>query len=220
MTDLALSPIQMDALKEVGNIGAGNAATALGAALNKTVNINVPLVKFITTAQFNEPEGDGAASYSRGHDDSLLKEPQDVSIAVFSRITETIKGGIMVLFSKKNSLLLSGLLTKKKPDTSGLLTLVEVSALSETSYILSCSYLDSVGLMLNQRLLIPSSPQTAIDKSGGLNKALIKRFLGEEVQYVMSIENIMTVDGREINLFIALLLEQESVQNILEMLGL
>lgn len=201
-----LSPLQMDALKEVGNIGAGNAATALGQALNKTVNINVPEVKLITFDHLN--------------DDSLLKEPQDVSIAVCSRITETIKGGIMVLFSKENSLLLSDLLTKKTPGANGLLTLVEVSALSETSYILSCSYLDSVGLMLNQRLLIPSSPQTAIDKTGGLNKALVKRFLGEEIKQVMSIENIMTVDGGEINIFITLLLEEESIQKILEMLGL
>ncbi len=201
-----LSPLQMDALKEVGNIGAGNAATALGAALNRTVNINIPEVKLITFDHLN--------------DDSLLKEPQDVSIAVCSRITETIKGGIMVLFSKENSLLLSDLLTKKTPGAGGLLTLVEVSALSETSYILSCSYLDSVGLMLNQRLLIPSSPQTAIDKTGCLNKALIKRFLGEEVKQVMSIENIMTVEGTDINLFITILLEQESVQKILEMLGL
>ena len=196
----------MDALKEVGNIGAGNAATALAQALNKTVNINVPEVKLITIEQFN--------------DDSLLKEPQDVSIAVCSRIPETIKGGIMVLFSKKDSLLLSDLLTKKTPGANGLLTLVELSALSETSYILSCSYLDSVGLMLNQRLLIPSSPQTAIDKTGGLNKALVKRFLGEEIKQVMSIENIMTVDGIEINIFITLLLEEESIQKILEMLGL
>ena len=201
-----LSPIQMDALKEVGNIGAGNAATALGAALNRTVNINIPEVKLITFDHLN--------------DDSLLKEPQDVSIAVCSRITETIKGGVMVLFSKENSLLLSDLLTKKTPGSNGLLTLVEVSALSETSYILSCSYLDSVGLMLNQRLLIPSSPQTAIDKTGGLNKALVKRFLGEEIKQVMSIENIMTVDGGEINIFITLLLEEESIQKILEMLGL
>ena len=116
--------------------------------------------------------------------------------------------------------MLSDLLTKKTPGSNGLLTLVEVSALSETSYILSCSYLDSVGLMLNQRLLIPSSPQTAIDKTGCLNKALVKRFLGEEVKQVMSIENIMTVDGGEINIFITLLLEEESIQKILEMLGL
>ena len=84
-----LSPIQMDALKEVGNIGAGNAATALGAALNRTVNINIPEVKLITFDHLN--------------DDSLLKEPQDVSIAVCSRITETIKGGVMVLFPKKTA---------------------------------------------------------------------------------------------------------------------
>lgn len=205
MTDLALSPIQLDALREVGNVGAGNAATALGQALNKTVNIDIPVVKFISVDQLNG--------------ENLLNEPPDVSIAVCSRITEPIKGGIVTLFSKQNSLLLSDFLTKKTPGSSELLTLVEVSALSETSYILSCSYLDSVSLMLNQRLLIPSSPQTAIDKAGCLNKTLIKRFLGEGVKQVISIENIMTVEGAGLNLFITIILEPESAQKILETLG-
>ena len=40
-----LSPLQLDALKELGNIGAGNSATALSQILNKKVDMSVPRVK-------------------------------------------------------------------------------------------------------------------------------------------------------------------------------
>ena len=142
MVDLNFSPIQLDALKEIGNVGAGNAATALGQ------------------------------------------------------------------------------LMKREPGSSELLTLVELSAISETAYILCCSYLDSVGEMLNHRLLIPSSPQTAIDKMNNLNKVLIKRFIGEDVKYIMSIENKMYIKNIKIDLFVTFLLEYESTKKIFEMLGL
>ena len=37
-----LNNIQIDALKEIGNIGAGNAATSLSTLLNKRINMTVP----------------------------------------------------------------------------------------------------------------------------------------------------------------------------------
>ena len=42
---------ELDLLKELGNIGAGNAATALSQLLNKEINMNVPLAKIVS---FNE----------------------------------------------------------------------------------------------------------------------------------------------------------------------
>ena len=206
MVDLNFSPIQLDALKEIGNVGAGNAATALGQLMNKTVSINIPEVKFLRLDQLDDTE--------------FFKEPQEISIAICSRILGTLRGGALVLFSKKSSLLLSDILMKKKPGSSELLTLIELSAISETAYILCCSYLDSVGEMLNHRLLIPSSPQTAIDKMNNLNKVLIKKFIGEDVKYIMSIENKMFIENIEIDLFVTLLLEYASTKKIFEMLGL
>lgn len=206
MVDLNFSPIQLDALKEIGNVGAGNAATALGQLMNKIVSINIPEVRFLRLDQLDDTE--------------FFKEPQEISIAICSRILGTLRGGALVLFSKKSSLLLSDILMKRKPGSSELLTLVELSAISETAYILCCSYLDSVGEMLNHRLLIPSSPQTAIDKMSSLNKILIKRFIGEDVKYIMSIENKMRIENVEIDLFVTLLLEYASTKKIFEMLGL
>ena len=87
MVDLNFSPIQLDALKEIGNVGAGNAATALGQLMNKTVSINIPEVKFLRLDQLDDTE--------------FFKEPQEISIAICSRILGTLRGGALVLFSKK-----------------------------------------------------------------------------------------------------------------------
>ena len=42
MASLTLNELQRDALKEVGNIGAGHAATALSQLLNTTVKLSEP----------------------------------------------------------------------------------------------------------------------------------------------------------------------------------
>ena len=42
-----LSSIQIDALKEIGNIGAGNAATALAQIVNAQIDMNVPKVNIL-----------------------------------------------------------------------------------------------------------------------------------------------------------------------------
>jgi chemotaxis protein CheC len=46
-----LNPMQLDALKEIGNIGAGNAATALSTLLNKRIDMTVPKIDILP---FNE----------------------------------------------------------------------------------------------------------------------------------------------------------------------
>ena len=48
-----LDGMQLDVLKEIGNIGAGNAATSLSKLLSRRVGMNVPEVKLI---QFNQVE--------------------------------------------------------------------------------------------------------------------------------------------------------------------
>ncbi|MEK6568643.1 MAG: chemotaxis protein CheC, partial [Candidatus Omnitrophota bacterium] len=91
MVDLNFSPIQLDALREIGNVGAGNAATALGQLMNKIVSINIPEVRFLRLDQLDDAE--------------FFKEPQELNIAICSRILGTLRGGALVLFSKKSSLL-------------------------------------------------------------------------------------------------------------------
>ena len=45
-----LSPVQLDVLKEIGNIGSGNAATALSQLLNRCIDMQVPQVRLMDVA--------------------------------------------------------------------------------------------------------------------------------------------------------------------------
>ena len=48
MTDeLNLSANQLDALREIGNVGAGNSATALSQVINRRIDMNVPKVSMV-----------------------------------------------------------------------------------------------------------------------------------------------------------------------------
>ena len=49
-----LNNLQIDVLREIGNIGAGNAATALAKMLNKKVDMDVPKVKILEFKDVNE----------------------------------------------------------------------------------------------------------------------------------------------------------------------
>ena len=50
----SISSLHLDILKEIGNIGAGNAATALSNLLNKKIDMNVPNVRIVS---FDESTG-------------------------------------------------------------------------------------------------------------------------------------------------------------------
>lgn len=47
MENLKLTPIQLDAFKEIFNIGAGNAATSLSILINNNIEMSVPYVNII-----------------------------------------------------------------------------------------------------------------------------------------------------------------------------
>ncbi|MBY6828980.1 chemotaxis protein CheC, partial [Clostridium botulinum] len=43
----SMTPLQLDALKEVSNIGTGNAATALSQLLGRKIDMNVPDINIV-----------------------------------------------------------------------------------------------------------------------------------------------------------------------------
>ena len=52
-----LSPVQLDVLKEIGNIGSGNAATALSQLLGMSIDMQVPQVRLMDVADAIESLG-------------------------------------------------------------------------------------------------------------------------------------------------------------------
>ncbi|MBP2665527.1 MAG: CheC, phosphatase, inhibitor of methylation, partial [Firmicutes bacterium] len=54
---LSLSPMQLDALREIGNIGAGNAATALSQIINRKIDMSVPRLNILPLSEVPDVVG-------------------------------------------------------------------------------------------------------------------------------------------------------------------
>lgn len=140
-----LKDIQIDVLREVGNIGAGNAATALSTMIQKPIDMNVPNVKILPFSEIEE----------------FLGGEDQVVIGIFLRVEGDVPGNmlyIMALESAKQ--LIKHLLDNDDNDDkeNNQLTEIELSALNEVGNILVGSYLSSLAdfTKLNLSLSVPS----------------------------------------------------------------
>lgn len=201
-----LNPEQLDALKEIGNIGGGNAATALSQLLGKRVSVNIPQVKLLALEDVVGSE--------------FIINPEELSIAVSLRILGKLKGGMLVLFPQRSTLLMIDILMQRKIGSTEIFTLTDESVFSESAHIICCSYLNAVGEFLGLYQLVPSITQTSVDRIERISSVLIKKFVGEDVRYVLPIENHLRIEDIELNLFVIFLLEYESLTKILGMVGL
>ncbi len=206
MGEFKLNAEHEDVLREIGNIGAGTAATALGQLLNRKVMINVPKVALLSMDELS------SADFSIN--------PQEISIIVASKILGALRGGMFVLFSHKSALTLIDILLERKIGSTELFNLTDASALTESSHILCGSYLNAVGEFLNLHHLIPAIPQTIVDRVNKLDQALLKRFVSQDVSYILPIENRMIISDIELNISVNFLLEYESVNKIVKLVGL
>ena len=141
----------MDVLREVGNIGAGNAATALSRLLDKPVDMSVPTVSFVPFESIADRVGGS----------------EEVVVAVFLRVDGDAPGNMFFLMSQMQArLLLSGFAGLQSDDENGYSEL-ELSALCEIGNILAGSYLSSLA-DLTGLYLSPSVPQIAVDMAGAI----------------------------------------------------
>lgn len=205
MDQFSISQEQFDVLKEIGTIGGGSAATALSQILKCRVSIEVPQVKLVSAERVSASE--------------FLIADDQLAIAVDLNILGALQGGMLVLFSQKSALMMIDILMKRQMGTTQLLNLMEASALSESSHILCSSYLNAIGEMLQLHQLIPSIPQTIVDRMDRLNKLLLNRFRTDNNTYLLPIENNLVIEDAKVSLFVIFLLTHESIQKMLKIIG-
>ncbi|SHI58488.1 chemotaxis protein CheC [Clostridium amylolyticum] len=161
-----LTSLQLDALREVGNIGAGNAATALSQLLNKKIDMTVPHVNIIDFQQMI----DGSA------------EAEVVGIMV--RVLGDTPGNILFVFEKSVASNIIELLTGIKEEQ---FSDMGTSVLSEVANIVSSSYMNAISRLTNLTL-VPSVPAMAYD----MLVAILSTMFIESSQFDDSILDIET----------------------------
>ncbi|QNU05553.1 chemotaxis protein CheC [Peribacillus butanolivorans] len=146
-----INPLQLDILKEIGNIGAGHAATALSAILNRKIDMNVPNVRVVTFDEMMEMAG-GA---------------EQVVVSIFLRIVGDASGSMFFILSLPVAEYFIQQMTGDETFSidSTPYTDLALSCLQELGNILSGSYLTSLS-DFTQLNLYPSVPSLSIDMVG------------------------------------------------------
>jgi chemotaxis protein CheC len=151
MEEIILSSVQKDALKEVGNICSGNAATALSQLLNKKVTIVVPRIHFLPIE--NVPETVGGT-------DKLV-------VGLVLRVLGDLPSTILFVFSQRDALSLASLMTGKSVSNGSVITELERSALKEIGVILANAYLGALSNFVGMGL-VPCAPEIVVDMAGAM----------------------------------------------------
>ena len=167
-----LDNFQIDVLKEIGNIGAGNAATALAKMLRRKVDMDDPKVKVLKFQEVSE----------------ILGEADIPVVGLLLRVMGDIKGSIMfILENEAARIWVNILMGKPQTEKKGYLNFdeIEVSALKEIANILSGSYLSALSSLTGLNIL-PSVPELAIDMAGAILSVPAIEFgkLGDSVLYI------------------------------------
>lgn len=196
-----LNSMQIDALKEIGNIGAGNAATALSTLLNKRIDMSVPEIGIMPFNEVVEIMG-GADSLVAG---GYLEVKGDAPMSILFAVPE-----------QSVSLFMKILLDR---EVHGIDDFDEMTAsvIKEVTNILAGSYLNSLGMFTNL-LFEATVPALAYDMSGAIIGNVLQLY-GEVSDYSFVIESIFLEEEVEVKGHFFLLPEPESLQIILERLG-
>jgi chemotaxis protein CheC len=159
---------ELDALKEMANIGAGHAATALSQLTNRRIMIDVPDVRICTIEE---------AADTTGKDGGVVA-------AVLMHVLGDLTGRSLLLFAKNCALQLADLLLNREPGTTRVFAELEQSSIKETANILTGAYLNGLSDMLGL-MLIPSVPSLAIDLSTAVLSTTYLNFAYEEGQVIV-----------------------------------
>lgn len=193
-----LTPLQIDALREVGNIGTGNAATALSQLLNKKVDMTVPSINIVP---FND------IFKNIGADQPV--------VGALVRILGDTPGNILFVFEKETALNIVYKLTGEKSEE---LTEMGNSAICEIGNIISSSYMSAISRFTGL-FITPSVPAVTYDMLGAiLSTTFIEA--GQFDEYVLDIETIFIEDNSEINGHFYYIPMPGSLEKILGSLGI
>lgn len=194
-----LSKEKFDVLKELANIGVGNALTSLSKMLNEEkVEMNVPEATLAPLQDVPDLLG-GAELPVAG---IYIESHGDIGLTI-----------LFVLSMDSAYKLISTLL----PGSQGELDEMGLSALLEVGNILTGSYLNALSMMTNSRML-PSPPKIAVDMSGAIISTVIAeaRIVDDEVVILKTSLNSLQSN---ISGHILILPDRGSLKKIFTLLG-
>lgn len=200
----SLKYIQLDALRETANIGAGHAATALSQMTGNTIMIKVPAINVLRLDAIPEQFG----------------EEEEPVAAVMMHMLGDLSGRTLLVFPKPTVMRLAELMLKRPLGSSVALGELETSAIKEAGNILCGAYMNALSDFLGM-LLLPSPPSLVVDMSTAVLTSAYAQFASDP-DCVLCVESefLLTELGQTLRGFFLLLPEPASLQVMLRALRL
>lgn len=198
-----LNTDHLDALREIGNIGSGNAASALASMLDREVDIAVPEVRFL---EINEVV-------------ARLGGPEKLYVGLLLSLSGDVSGMIMFLLNREFAHNMLETFTGEGFDEHGVLNEMSISAIQEVGNIMAASYVNAISSLTGLTINI-SVPSTSIDMVGSI-LTVPAIYYANISDKIMLIENQLGYDKNSDSFNPVLLIpEVESLEKIMISLGL
>ena len=196
-----LGAMEIDVLTEVGNIGAGNAMTALSSMIGQMVDIEVPAVNILG---FQE-----AIDYAGG--------PEKTVVVSIVPIKDDVEGEI--LFLLENDIVELVVSTFFGTTDIDLLNLSPemTSALTELGNIMAASYVNAIAELTGMKIEV-EIPMLSVDMLGAIMSVPAAQ-MGELSDKLLYIDNLMVIDKVSVKSKMMLLPTVESLDKLLRSLG-
>ncbi len=195
-----MSQEYFDILKELGNIGAGNATTALAQMLQCKVDMSVPKVGLL---EFKE------VGTAMGGEEQIMA-------GIYLGVEGDITGSIMFLLEKNSARFLVSKLMGMEMEGEEF-SEMEFSALKEVGNIITGAYLNSLSSLTNLKIF-PTIPDVAVDMAGAIMSVPAIQFgaVGDRMLLIQTqFFDEVAIDG-----YFILIPDLESYSKILSALGM
>jgi chemotaxis protein CheC len=190
------SEIQLDALRELANIGSGTASTSLSGMLGRSVDISVPAAAALTFADAIDTIG----------------PPEEEVTGVVLGVMGEMEGIVLLLMRVADAAGLCALLGVDADSEMG------QSALGEIGNIVGTSYINALAQMTGLAIE-PSPPQAATDMLGAIVASVLAGVAGAE-DVALILDSDLQVEGEDCSLSFLMLPTRDGVEELLTRLGL
>lgn len=204
MGDITLEQVTenyYDVLKELGNIGAGNAMTALSQMLQCKVDMKVPQVKLLEFSAVGE----------------LMGGEEQIMVGVFLGVEGDITGSMMFMVEEESARHLIQKITMGMMPAGTEFEEMGLSAMKEVGNIITGAYLNSLSTLTNLKIY-PTPPALTVDMAGAILSVPAIQFgiYGDRILLIQS----QFYDEVELDGYFILIPDMESYAKILTALGL
>lgn len=201
-----LTEYEFDILKELSNIGTGNAATAVATIMDGRIDIKVPVIKFLNFKDTADIVG-GA---------------ENEVIAILVTLSDDIDGMMMFVIDKHSARVIVNHMLQKQ-DTEGScdsreFNEMELSALNEFGNMIAGAYLSAIAKLTGLKCS-PSVPSLADDMAGAVLSVPAIEF-GKVSDRVLLIQSLFEYYEKEVEGFFILVPTLEAFEKIFAKLGL